>query len=54
MLPASFYDEFNRTDHNEDPRKKGYISVDGFHPSTEGTNAQVEVLHALGYDPIVP
>jgi hypothetical protein len=54
VLTASFYDEFNGTDHDEDPREKGYISVDGFHPSTEGTATQVEVLHALGYDPIVP
>lgn len=51
---ASFYDEFNGTDHDEDPREKGYISVDGLRPSTEGTKAQVEVLHALRYDPIVP
>ena len=51
---ASFYDEFNVPDHDEDPREKGYISVDGFHASTEGVAVQAEILHALGYEPIVP
>ena len=51
---ASFYDDFNGTDHNEDPREKGYIASDGFHASPEGVLAQVEVLHAIGYEPIVP
>jgi hypothetical protein len=51
---ASWYDAFNGPDHDEDPREKGYISQDGFHTSPEGTPAQVEVLHALGYDPIIP
>jgi hypothetical protein len=51
---ASFYDEFNGPDHDEDPREKGYISIDGFHASREGVAVQVEVLHALGYDAIVP
>lgn len=51
---ASFYDEFNGPDHDEDPREKGYISLDGFHASPEGTYFQVEILHALGYDAIVP
>jgi len=51
---ASFYDEFNGPDHDEDPREKGYIAFDGWHASTEGVAVQVEVLHALGYDAIVP
>ena len=54
VLTASFYDEFNGTNHDEDPREKGYISGDGWHTSPEGTTSQVEVLHALGYDPITP
>jgi hypothetical protein len=55
VLTASFYDEFNGTNHDEDPREKGYIAVDGWHQSRDaGVAAQVEVLHALGYDPIVP
>ena len=54
VLTASFYDEFNGVDHDEDPREKGYISADGWHQSTEGMTTEVEVLHALGYDPIIP
>ena len=54
VLTASFYDEFNGVDHDEDAREKGYISVDGWHQSTEGTTTEVEVLHALGYDAIIP
>ena len=51
---ASFYDEFNGPDHDEDPREKGYIAFDGLHASSEGVAVQVEVLHDLGYDAIVP
>jgi hypothetical protein len=55
VLTASFYDEFNGPDHDEDAREKGYIAADGFHQSMgAGVTAQVEVLHALGYEPIVP
>jgi hypothetical protein len=55
VLTASFYDKFNGVDHNEDAREKGYIADDGWHQSQgAGVNAQVEVLHALGYDPIIP
>jgi hypothetical protein len=51
---ASFYDEFNGPNHDEDPREKGYVFGDGYHPSPEGTVVQAQVLHALGYEPIVP
>ena len=51
---ASWYDEFNGPDHDEDPLEKGYIADDGWHQSGEGAKVQGEVLHALGYDPIVP
>ena len=52
---ASFYDEFNGTNHDEDAREKGYIASDGWHQSQDaGVAAQVEVLHALGYDPTIP
>jgi hypothetical protein len=51
---ASFYGEFNGVDYDEDAREKGYIASDGRHASPEGVLAQAEVLHALGYDPIVP
>lgn len=52
---ASWYDAFNGADHDEDPREKGYIAADGWHQSQDaGVAAQVEVLHALGYDPVIP
>jgi hypothetical protein len=52
---ASWYDEFNGPDHDEDPREKGYISHDGYHQSQDvGVPVQADVLHALGYEPIVP
>ena len=52
---ASWYDAFNGPDHDEDPREKGYIAADGWHQSPDaGVAAQADVLHALGYDPIVP
>ena len=55
VLTASFYDEFNGVDHDEDPRERGYIAADGFHQSQDaGVAAQVAVLHALGYDPTIP
>jgi hypothetical protein len=55
VLTAAFYDAFNGPDHDEDVREKGYIRADGWHQSLDaGVAAQVEVLHALGYDPIVP
>lgn len=55
VATASWYDAFNGPNHDEDPREKGYIAVDGFHQSQDaGVAAQADVLHALGYDPIVP
>lgn len=55
VLTASFYDAFNGTNHDEDAREKGYIAADGWHQSQDaGVTAQVEVLHALGYDPTIP
>jgi hypothetical protein len=51
---ASFYDAFNGVDHDEDAREKGYVASDGRHASPEGVLAQVEVLHDLGYDPVIP
>jgi len=54
VLTASFYDAFNGVDHDEDADAKGLIAMDDWHASDDGILAQVEVLHALGYDPIVP
>jgi len=51
---ASWYDAFNGPDHDEDPVEKGYIGVDVYHQSREGAAVQAEVLHALGYDAIIP
>jgi len=51
---ASWYDAFNGTDHDEDPVEKGYIGPDGMHQSLVGQKVQAEVLHALGYAPIIP
>ena len=51
---ASMYDAFNGPGHDEDPVAMGYIGEDGSHPSAEGNAVQVDVLHALGYDPIEP
>ena len=54
VLTASFYDGFNGIEHDEDADEKGYIASDKRHASSEGKSAQVEIIHALGYDPIVP
>jgi hypothetical protein len=51
---VSFYDAFNGPDHDEDPREKGYVGPDGYHFSREGTLAQAEILHGLGYGAIIP
>jgi len=54
VLTASFYDAFNGVDHDEDADEKGLIAADHYHASPEGISVQAEVMHALGYDPIVP
>lgn len=55
VATASWYDAFNGPNHDEDPREKGYIHYDGYHQSQDaGVAAQADVLHSLGYDPIVP
>ena len=52
---ASWYDAFNGPGHDEDPREKGDIAVDGWHQSRDaGVEVQADVLHTLGYDPIIP
>ncbi len=54
VLTVSMYDTFNGPNHDEDPREKGLISSDKEHASPEGRAVQVEAIHALGYEPIVP
>jgi hypothetical protein len=51
---VSFYDDFNGPEHNEDPREKGYIRSDGYHASTEGSDAQARLFHDIGYDTMTP
>ena len=51
---VSMYDWFNGPDHAEDPRAKGYVGLDGFHPSAAGSEAIVAALHAAGYEPLRP
>ena len=51
---VSMYDWFNGPDHTEDPRAKGYVGLDGFHPSAAGSEAMVAALHEAGYEPLRP
>jgi len=50
----SVYDAFNGTDHNEDPREKGYIGSDGEHASDRGQQVIADLLSEAGYKPIEP
>jgi lysophospholipase L1-like esterase len=49
---GSMFNAFNGDDHSEDPREKSFIGPDKMHTTDEGKAAMVEVLHALGYDPV--
>lgn len=49
---VSIYDAFNGSNHNEDPREKGYIGADGIHASEEGRQVVADLLSAAGYEPI--
>lgn len=49
---ASMYDALNGLAHDQDPVDKGYIGDDGVHLGDAGQAAQVDVIDALGYDPI--
>lgn len=51
-LRAMVFREFNGTSGTEDPRAKGYISLDGFHPNNTGHQKIADCLHALGYSPL--
>jgi len=48
----SVYDAFNGTDHNEDPREKGYIGSDGEHTTDKGQQVIADLLSEAGYEPI--
>ena len=47
----SRYDAFNRTNHTEDPREKGYIRSDGEHPTELASQFTAELLSQMGFDP---
>lgn len=51
---VSIYNLFNGVNHDENPRKKGYIGGFGFFPSTEGFKAITNHIREEGYEPIVP
>ncbi|MCL7454299.1 MAG: SGNH/GDSL hydrolase family protein [Anaerolineae bacterium] len=50
----SRYDAFNGTNHDEDPREKGYIHADGEHPSELASQFTADLLSQMGYDPVSP
>jgi len=51
---ASLLDVFNGTTHDEDPREKGWIDVDGAHTSEAGAAVIAETLAAVGFDALRP
>jgi|GEM_PF-517636 len=50
----SRYDAFNGTNHDEDPREKGYIHADGEHPTELASQFTAELLSGMGYEPVSP
>lgn len=54
VLVAHVYDAFNGSNHDEDPREKGYIGDDGVHTTGAGRDVIAELLRELGYEPTVP
>lgn len=48
----SIYDAFNGSEHNEDPREKGFIGPDGIHASEKGKQVIADLLGDVGYAPI--
>jgi lysophospholipase L1-like esterase len=51
---AHVYDAFNGSNHDEDPREKGYIGYDGIHTSDQGKQVIADLLRDLGYEPVAP
>jgi len=51
---ACVYDAFNGSNHDEDPRDKGYIGDDGLHTNEKGQKVIADLFQKLGYEPIVP
>jgi hypothetical protein len=50
----SVYDAFNGSNHDEDPKEKGYIGSDGVHASDQGRQVIADLLSEAGYEPIEP
>lgn len=50
----SVYDAFNGSNHDEDPKEKGYIGSDGIHASEQGRQVIADLLSEAGYEPIEP
>jgi predicted dienelactone hydrolase len=50
----SRYDAFDGTNHDEDPREKGYIHADGEHPSELASRFTADLLSQMGYEPVSP
>ncbi len=48
---ASLYDAFNGPNHDEDPRDKGYLLLDG-HTNEEGQKVIARLFRELGYEPV--
>lgn len=52
ILVAPVYTDFNGINGDEDPKLKGYIAFDGFHPNTAGHAEIAKLLQNLGYSPL--
>ena len=47
---APVFEKFNGIGFDEDPKDKGYIGPDGFHTTTDGSQAIADALQSLGYE----
>jgi hypothetical protein len=50
----SRYDAYNGVNHDEDPREKGFIQVDGVHPTVLAGEYTADLLSKIGYEPVSP
>jgi lysophospholipase L1-like esterase len=49
---AQVYGAFNGPKGTDDPKAKGYIAIDGLHPSDTGHRVIADLLRQLGYAPL--
>jgi hypothetical protein len=47
---VSFFDAFNGSGHDEDPREKGWMQDDGMHANEEGGAVAAEALIGVGFE----